>query len=208
MCRNPLDQLISLWHFLLHCQCCHENGMSQLSLEEGFELFCNGVQSFGPFWDHVLEYWKASLANPNKVLFLKYEELKNDDIVNFEHLKKLAEFLGYPFSADEERDGVIEQASRLCSFENLKDVLVNKTGKHKSGVQNSSYFREGKVGDWANFLTPSMGEYLNNLVEEKLARSGLTFRPGLLDQLGSHPAQKGSRAHMVHQNVVVSVHNT
>ncbi|XP_059650135.1 cytosolic sulfotransferase 15-like [Cornus florida] len=173
VCRNPFDQLISHWHFTLKRS--KENAdHPPLPLEECFERYCKGVISFGPFWDHVLGYWKASLEKPNKVLFLKYEDLKED--AKFGHLKKLAEFLGFPFSGDEERDGVIEQVSNLCSFENLKSLEVNNIGKRKCGRQNTDFFREGKVGDWANYLTPSMAQRLNNLVEEKLAGSGLTFR--------------------------------
>ncbi|CAJ1978308.1 unnamed protein product [Sphenostylis stenocarpa] len=48
------------------------------TLEDAFETFCNGVNFFGPWWSHVLGYWKASIDRPNKVLFLKYEDLKED----------------------------------------------------------------------------------------------------------------------------------
>ncbi|XP_059650139.1 cytosolic sulfotransferase 15-like [Cornus florida] len=172
VCRNPFDQLISHWHFSL--KRAQEDVDPPLPLEECFDLYCKGVHSFGPFWDHVLGYWKASLEKPNKVLFLKYEDLKED--VNFGQLLKLAKFLGFPFSAEEERDGVIEQISSLCSFENLKDLQVNKTGELAGGFKKSSHFRKGVVGDWANYLTPSMVKRLKDLVEEKLAGSGLSFK--------------------------------
>ncbi|WKA05247.1 hypothetical protein VitviT2T_023223 [Vitis vinifera] len=41
-------------------------------------MFCRGVESFGPYWDHVLDYWKMSRKRLDKVLFLKYEDLKED----------------------------------------------------------------------------------------------------------------------------------
>ncbi|XP_059648184.1 cytosolic sulfotransferase 15-like [Cornus florida] len=170
--RNPFDQLISHWHFLLKRS--QEEAGPLVPLEHFFDMYCKGVHSNGPFWDHALGYWNASLENPNKVLFLKYEDMKED--VNLGYLKKLAVFLGFPFSADEERDGVIEQISRLCSFENLKVLQANNTGKMKGGFQKSSLFRKGEVGDWVNYLTPSMAERLKNQVEEKLAGSGLTFK--------------------------------
>ncbi|KAK2639584.1 hypothetical protein Ddye_027379 [Dipteronia dyeriana] len=173
MCRNPLDQFISHWHFLL--KIAQDRKMEPLSLEEAFESVSNGIQGFGPFWEHVLGYWKASLENPNKILFLTYEDVIENTLF---YIKKLAEFLGCPFSDVEEKLGVIEEISKLCSFENMKDLEVNKTGKLQPdrGPKNSYYFRKGKVGDWTNYLTSAMSESLKILMDEKFTGSGLTFK--------------------------------
>ena len=104
-----------------------------MSLNEAFEMYCKGVIGFGPFWDHMLGYWKESIERPHKVLFLKYEDLKED--VTF-HLKKLAEFLGFPFSLEEERAGDVEKIAKLCSFENMKELEVNKAGKSIKYFEN------------------------------------------------------------------------
>lgn len=170
VCRNAVDQLISYWHFALKLR---RGNVKPLSLDEGFEKFCHGVHSFGPFAEHVLGYWKANLDRPKNVLFLKYEDMKEDV---FSHTKRLAEFLGCPFSAMEEEQGVIQEICGLCSFENLKDLEVNKSGKRPSGVPNSAFFRNGKVGDWGDHLSPSKAEYLEKLIEEKLSGSGLTLK--------------------------------
>ncbi|KAK2644620.1 hypothetical protein Ddye_019815 [Dipteronia dyeriana] len=122
--RNPLDQFISHWHFML--KIAQDRKMEPLSLEEAFESVSNGIQGFGPFWEHVLGYWKASLENPQKILFLKYEDVIENTLF---YVKKSAEFLGCPFSDVEEKQGVIEEISKLCSFENMKDLEVNKTGR-------------------------------------------------------------------------------
>ncbi|KAB1214327.1 Cytosolic sulfotransferase 13 [Morella rubra] len=93
LCRNPKDTFVSLWHF--------ENKVSALfgtkvpdTIEESFDNFCRGVSLYGPFWDHVLSYWKESLEKPQKVFFLKYEEMKEQPTT---HLKRLAEFWGVHF---------------------------------------------------------------------------------------------------------------
>jgi hypothetical protein len=92
-------------------------------------------------------------------------------------LKKLAQFLGLHFSEKEEKEGVIEEISKLCSFDNLKDLEVNRTGFFESaGAPNSTFFRKAKVGDWCNDLSPSMAECFLKIVEEKLAGSGLCFK--------------------------------
>jgi estrone sulfotransferase len=45
-----------------------------LPLEEAFELFCNGIANFGPYWDHVLGYWRASFEFPDIVLDIRGNE--------------------------------------------------------------------------------------------------------------------------------------
>lgn len=52
--------------------------MADPPLEEAFEMFCNGVHAFGPHWDHVLGYWKASKERPDKFWFLKHEDLQGE----------------------------------------------------------------------------------------------------------------------------------
>ncbi|KAK5785826.1 hypothetical protein PVK06_040445 [Gossypium arboreum] len=138
-----------------------------------FDKFYHGIFVQGPFFDHVLGYWKASQENPNKILFLKYEDLKEDTGY---HLKNLAMFLGVPFTDDEEKQGVIEKIVKICGFENLKELEVNKKGAHTSGVPHADFFRKGEVGDWSNYLTPFMIECLEKLIQEKLNGSGLTFK--------------------------------
>ncbi|GMJ01695.1 hypothetical protein HRI_003838600 [Hibiscus trionum] len=84
--------------------------------------------TLGPFLDHVLEYWNASQENPDKVLFLKYEDLKED--INSQ-LKHLAMFLGVHFTKDEEKQGVVAEIAKVCSFDNnyLTPSMVERLEK-------------------------------------------------------------------------------
>ncbi|EYU30501.1 hypothetical protein MIMGU_mgv1a026637mg [Erythranthe guttata] len=169
ICRNPLDQFISHYYFVL--QNFVSKDAAPLELDEAFDMFCQGVP--GPVLEHMLAYWNAHLENPRKVLFLKYEDLK--DNIGF-NVKKIAEFLGFPFSLEEEEQGLIDEISRVCSFGNLKNLEVNKNGYVMDGLlKNSSYFRKGEVGDWTNYLTPAMAERMKKLMEIKFQGSGLMF---------------------------------
>ncbi|QCD97235.1 alpha-mannosidase [Vigna unguiculata] len=105
ICRNPFDTIVSLWIFANK-----NNPLNELTIEETLEKYCKGIVGFGPTWEHMLGYWKESIANPNKVLFLKYEELKED--INF-YVKRVAEFLDCPFTEEEESNGVIENIINL-----------------------------------------------------------------------------------------------
>ncbi|XVF42621.1 hypothetical protein PTKIN_Ptkin01aG0378800 [Pterospermum kingtungense] len=158
--RNPMDTLISHWFFADKLRA---KNVEPLSLDEAFELFCQGILGFGPFFDHVLGYWKASQENPNKILFLQYEDLQEDII---SHLKRLAMFLGFPFSEEEEKHGVVEEIANMCSFRNLKGLDVNKNGIGYAGIPQSTLFRKAQVGDWRNYLTPAMVERLKTLIRE------------------------------------------
>ena len=116
------------------------HSLHQLTMEEALENFCKGIVGFGPIWDNMLGYWKESIATPNKVLFLKYEELKED--ANF-YLKRVAEFLDCPFTEEEESNGVIENIIKLCSFEMMKNVEVNKSGTFSRNMEKKILISEG-----------------------------------------------------------------
>jgi hypothetical protein len=110
-------------------------------------------------------------------MFLRYEEMVSDPV---EVARKLASFLGVPFTREEEDRGVAQQVVSFCSFDSLRDLDVNKAGGvERAGgklfLQYSSLFRKGKVGDWANHMSKEMGEELDRLVEDKFKGSGLVF---------------------------------
>uniref|UniRef100_A0A7C8ZH59 Sulfotransferase n=1 Tax=Opuntia streptacantha TaxID=393608 RepID=A0A7C8ZH59_OPUST len=171
LCRNPKDIFISMWHFANKLRPQHKG---KISLEEAFDKFCKGVSINGPFWDHVLDYWKHSLEieSTNKIFFLKYEDLKENPVL---HLKRLAEFCGCPFSKEEQNQGVAEEILKLCSFDNLSNLKVNKNGRLSSGEENRSFFRKGEIGDWINYLSPQMTEKIDKITQEKFSQWGLIF---------------------------------
>ncbi|XP_056172022.1 cytosolic sulfotransferase 8-like [Syzygium oleosum] len=107
---------------------------------------------------------------PVKVFFVMYEQLKVDPHV---HVRRLADFLGCPFSKEELRDGTVEGILRMCSFDNLSALEVNKCGKLLTGMENEWFIRRGEVGDWVNCMSAEMGERIDGVMEEKLHGSGL-----------------------------------
>ena len=131
--RNPLDVVVSFWHFARRSAEWSEGW----TLEEFVSRFCGGVFACGPFTDHVVGYWRESLERPEKVLFLRYEDMKADTVTQ---VKGLA---GFPFTKEEESRGVIEEILRLCSFDNLQSLEVNQPGNYSMpGLENSLFFRK------------------------------------------------------------------
>nr|GLL40224.1 cytosolic sulfotransferase 12-like isoform X1 [Ipomoea trifida] len=174
LCRNQKDTVVSFWHFMNKRRSSELGGAEAIMpFPEAFDRYCRGEFQFGPFWDHMLGYWKESLENPSKVLFLKYEEIKEESDV---HLKRIAAFLDCPFSEEEEECGVVDGILRLCSFESLSNLEVNKTGKtifRQTG--NHAFFRKGKVGDWRNHMSDEMASRLDQIVDEKFKGTGLNL---------------------------------
>ncbi|CAN1784372.1 Cytosolic sulfotransferase 16 [Linum perenne] len=169
--RDPKDTLVSHWHFFNKI---FEHNQDPLKLERAAKIFCSGQIPFGPYWDHVLEYWEATQRSPEKVMFIKYEDLCHDPKP---HVRKLASFLGKPFGGrpfrdDESDDEEVEKVIWRSSFDRLKDLDVNKNDS-KSQVKNSHFFRRGKVGDWRNHLTMEMVERIDNVTRMKLQGTGL-----------------------------------
>jgi hypothetical protein len=58
------------------------------------------------------------LESPEKILFLKYEKLKNETTY---WVKKMAQFMGYPFSLEEEHKGVVQ---KIIDYAVLRTCLV------------------------------------------------------------------------------------
>ncbi|XP_050253596.1 flavonol sulfotransferase-like [Quercus robur] len=190
LCRDPKDVFVSIWHFYnrnVTRVIESELGITRekdVLEEDVLESFCQGLLSCGPFWDHILGYWRASLESPERILFIKYEDLTNETVY---WVKKLAQFIGYPFSLEEEDQGMVQKIIDLCSFENMSNLEVNKNGVMtlKVGIKkdevntyefkNNMYFRKGKVGDWKNHLTPAMAKRIDQITEKKLSSYGLTW---------------------------------
>ncbi|CAN1161017.1 Cytosolic sulfotransferase 17 [Linum perenne] len=166
--REPKDTLVSAWHF-------YNKILRPFPIERAVENFCSGMVPYGPFHEHMLEYWEQSKTSPDKVMFIKYEDLRRDPKP---HVRKLASFMGRPF--DEEDDEEVEKVIWRSSFDRLKDLDVNKDNNTKPHrpllvplLKNSHFFRRGKVGDWRNHLTSEMAERIDDVTRVKLQGTGL-----------------------------------
>nr|XP_043636527.1 flavonol sulfotransferase-like [Erigeron canadensis] len=172
--RNIKDVLVSHYCYMIEVA---KLQVEDVPFEVVFDEFCQGISWYGPYWDHILGYWKASQERPGRILFLKYEDMKMDTTSN---VKRLAEFIGYPFSIEEEKTGMVESIIKLCSFDNLSNLEVNKNGNYRpekiGAVANRHLFRKGKDGDWKNYFTDEMEKKMNKLVDEKLIGIDLVLK--------------------------------
>ena len=86
--------------------------------------------------------------------------------------------MGIPFLPEEENKAVLQELVKLCRFENLTNLDVNKdvTRNWERPISSSDFFRKGQVGDWVNHLTPKMAEILDQITKERFQGTGLTFQ--------------------------------
>ncbi|KAB8114871.1 hypothetical protein EE612_054579 [Oryza sativa] len=74
ICRQPKDMLVSYWHFI------NRSKSNVMSFSDVWESIREGTYFGSPIWEHILEYWRASQAMPDRVLFLKYEDIQRDPV--------------------------------------------------------------------------------------------------------------------------------
>uniref|UniRef100_T1KCI0 Sulfotransferase domain-containing protein n=1 Tax=Tetranychus urticae TaxID=32264 RepID=T1KCI0_TETUR len=134
----------------------------QESIEMFVERFVAGNIAYGPLHRHYIDTLKYSTVDGNKVLIVAYEDLHND----FEgSVKRLCTFLGKPFPSDE----TMVQLKKHCDFRFMKvNPMVNYSHWDGIGLRNlneSQFFRAGKVGDWSNHLSKPCSELLDDYYE-------------------------------------------
>ena len=140
--RNPLDTLVSAYHFKTQRERSEldaNNNTSRLSDIDGFVLY-NLV-----FWElHIRSY----LARKN-TLITTYEDLQQNPL--FE-LKRVIHYMGYDFD-----EAAGKRSVCLSDFENIKKMGREKNQQYgNGGVQFKGEFtRRGIVGGYTDELKPS-----------------------------------------------------
>ncbi|MBF0240944.1 MAG: sulfotransferase domain-containing protein [Desulfamplus sp.] len=127
-----------------------------------FKLFISGRVQFGSWFDHVASWEKMSKKLPSQVLFLTFEDLKND----FNNqLNKIINFTGFKI-LESQRADVIER----CSFRFMKqheDKFDHITAQiWEKGYQRSSFIREGKAGLGKLKLTPEQHSIVQKMLKQ------------------------------------------
>ncbi|KAF0901153.1 hypothetical protein E2562_038167 [Oryza meyeriana var. granulata] len=89
--------------------------------------------------------------DPSRVLFLRYEQVLRDPA---DTIRKLAQFVGLPFTSAEEKANIVTEIVELCRLEKSKEPKGQQGRRPRKGV----------AGDWMSHMTSEMGERLDAIL--------------------------------------------
>ena len=160
--RNPKDTAISFYHMALDSPILGYKG----TVQQYLDLFMDGLNLFGPFFNHLLGGWRIK-DHPN-VKFLWFEDMKKDQKAA---IRDLCDFLDHPLS-----EGQMDQLVDYINFENMKK---NPNATPVAGVKlpetTPDFMRKGKVGDWKNHFNPDTLEKWDRWIEGNTVGTGIKF---------------------------------
>ncbi|CAL4120989.1 unnamed protein product, partial [Meganyctiphanes norvegica] len=120
----------------------------QGEFSEFVDFFLGDTLPWSPFWSNVLGYWAK--RHEDNVLFIRYEEMKEDLSVV---IKRVSKFLSVELNPKEietlEAHLSFSSMSKNKAVNNESIIRVENNGKEES----TKFMRKGQVGDWKNHLT-------------------------------------------------------
>lgn len=160
--RNPKDQIVSFFHFL--------NKVPGVKIEKFSDLFkmaTTGNTPYGYYIKYAKEWWAE--RHKENVFTVTYEDMKAD---HYGAVERLAKFLEKDLIPEQ-----IQQIVNLTTFDNMKGRNVPQEGKVGGGkLADDAFFRKGIVGDWQNYMTKEMSDYIEAECKAKLEPEGLVFK--------------------------------
>jgi hypothetical protein len=144
--RDPRDVVISYYSH-------HKKYQKEFDtpLETYIREFVDGTMSpFGPWDKHLRSWMKSPLLKKNKLLILKYEDLKYD---RFSSLKKISDFLSLNSGYLE-----IELAMESASFDPSKknEKLDTGTSEYLGSFKDETTVGQSGKSEWENHFTPEL----------------------------------------------------
>ncbi|XP_018571408.1 estrogen sulfotransferase-like [Anoplophora glabripennis] len=165
--RNPKDVCVS---YYFHCKVLH-------GFNVDFELFCelflNNAVCYGGIFDHYMEFW--NMRHESNILILRYEDMVSD---TREAVRKIAKFMEKSLSEDD-ITSIIEflslknmRKNRGCNMEPFVESKNGPDFYNKIGIH---FVRQGKVGDWKNYMSQEITRKFDEYIDKNTRETGLSF---------------------------------
>lgn len=153
--RDGRDVLVSYYHYRVSRQ-----GLSN-SFEDFFDGYLRG--RYGPRWDqHVIDWLRKDRLRTEHRLLVRFEDLKANTA---SLLEQVALFCGLKPSHAQ-----IELAIEESSIEHRK--VIERRREPVYAPSDRSFYRNGKTGQWQEYLTESMTKQLYEVSKSALELSG------------------------------------
>ncbi len=120
---------------------------------------------FGDYFDFYEAWWRYKTENPSQVLFVWYEDMK-EDVSGI--IRAVAEFLGMSLTE--------EQVKKIMEHTRFESMKLNDSVCPAPQAPREAFFRKGEVGDWRNYFSQAQSEYVDKLFNERLTPLGLKMK--------------------------------
>ena len=161
--RNPKDMAVSYFYHYFSTK-----AAENMTFDKFFSALFSGQVYYGDYFEHVLSWWEHK--DDDNVLFLKYEDLKNDTKAA---IVKIADFIEVKLTEE-----AIESVLEMSSFSSMRQ---NPTTNYEwippkmSHPSKTPFIRKGVVGGWKDHFTSEQSSMIDALYCEKITTVGLEF---------------------------------
>ncbi|XP_071504985.1 sulfotransferase 1B1-like [Diadema antillarum] len=160
--RNPKD-VTSSWFNMVTLN----NKSLPISWEENFRVFLEGGMAWGPWPEHVKEFWE--IRDEQNMLFLFYEDLLSDPI---KHIKHIASHIGRPLS-EESLQRVVENSSILAMKKTYRRESEKNGGRMATHQQ---FLSKGIAGAWKERFTVAQNETFDRWYQQQMAGTDIPVK--------------------------------
>ena len=171
--RDPRDVAISMYYWLHKTGAFAKNRkyleMSHYSLEDYLHYFPEKEKRFGGWGEHVRNWIEMTKSLDDRVLLLRYEDIKKHPQVI---LKNSLKFLGFKVSAQ-----AIDLAVEKSSPENMRkgEIKLPKLVMRVLGKEDIPFVRAAKSGGWKNIFDDELNQIYRDKFGQLMERLDYTF---------------------------------
>jgi len=164
--RNPLDACVSAYY---HAWNPHRSGWP---FSAWAAAWISGNVLHGSWFQWVKEWHEEAKKNPERVLFIQYEDLKSDAIAT---TRRVANFINISPTLASDAD-FIKSVAKASSFEAMKEQAT--VAGDGLAAAAAGHLRKGVTGDWRNHFSLTLKNEFLAVYKRELAGTGLVFSLG------------------------------